>query len=72
MANPPGQGNLFEQPSAESSGLIERSLPLSAGLYVAGKSESISSRHLYSRIGSGINRNQQNNSTYLPVNRPIH
>lgn len=32
MANPPGQGNLFEQPSAESSGLIERSLPLSAGL----------------------------------------
>ena len=32
MATPPGQGNLFEQPLAESSGLIERSLPLSAEL----------------------------------------
>ena len=30
MATPPWQGNLFEQPSAESNGLIERSLPLSA------------------------------------------
>ena len=32
MATPPGQSNLFEQPLAESSGLIERSLPLSAEL----------------------------------------
>lgn len=32
MATPPGQGNLFEQPAAESSGLIERSLPMSTEL----------------------------------------
>ncbi len=32
MATPPGQGNLFQQPLAESSGLIEPSLPLSAEL----------------------------------------
>lgn len=32
MAAPPGQGNLFEQPLAESNGLLDRSLPLSAEL----------------------------------------
>ena len=32
MAIPPRQGNLFEQPLAESGGLIEPSLPLSAEL----------------------------------------
>ena len=32
MATPSGQGNLFEQPFAESSGLIEQSLLLSAEL----------------------------------------
>jgi hypothetical protein len=32
VATPPGQGNLFEQPTAESSGLIERSLPMSTEL----------------------------------------
>ena len=32
MATSPAQGNLFEQPLAESSGLIERSLPLSSEL----------------------------------------
>jgi hypothetical protein len=32
MGIPPGQGNLFEQPLAESSGLIDPSLPLSAEL----------------------------------------
>ena len=32
MGTPPGQGNLFEQPLAESSGLIDPSLPLSAEL----------------------------------------
>ena len=32
MATPPGQGNLFDHPMAESGGLIEPSLPLSAEL----------------------------------------
>ncbi|QNI89594.1 GIY-YIG nuclease family protein [Synechococcus sp. ROS8604] len=32
MGIPPGQGNLFEQPLAESSGLIDPSLPLTAEL----------------------------------------
>ena len=32
MATPPGQGNLFDHPIAESGGLIEPSLPLSAEL----------------------------------------
>ena len=72
MANPPGQGNLFDQPSAESSGLIERSLPLNAGLLRSWQERIHQFQALYSRIGSGINRNQQNNSTCLPVNRPIH
>ena len=75
MATPPGQSNLFEQPLAESSGLIERSLPLSAEL-LRGWQERI---HQFQQplfapqlaSHSGIAMNHQNNSACLPATTPI-